>query len=75
MKDNFNVNEETSTSQKAKILAYLEAGNSITPIEALYQFGSLRLSGRIKDLRDEGHDIKSEFVKLPNGKQVKRYFL
>ena len=75
MKDNFNVNEETSTSQKAKILAYLEAGNSITPIEALYQFGSLRLGARIADLKADGIAIKSAFIKLPNGKQVKRYFL
>lgn len=75
MKDNYNVNETSSASQKSQILAYMRAGNSITAIQALYQFGSLRLSGRIKDLRDEGYDIKSEFIQLPNGKHVKRYYM
>lgn len=75
MRDDVNVNGTSSASQKSQILAHLQAGNSITAIEALYQFGSLRLSGRIKDLRDEGYDIKSEFIQLPNGKHVKRYYM
>lgn len=75
MRDDVNVNETSCASQKSQILAHLQAGNSITAIEALYQFGSLRLSGRIKDLRDEGYDIKSEFIQLPNGKHVKRYYM
>ena len=75
MKDNFNPNEVSSTSQKKRILAFMQAGNSITPIQALALFGSLRLGARIADLKAEGYEVKSEFVKLPNGKQVKRYFM
>lgn len=75
MKDNFNVNEASSASQKSQILAYMRAGNSITAIQALHLFGSLRLGARIADIKADGIEVKSEFVKLPNGKHVKRYFL
>lgn len=50
---------EHTRSQNAKILAYLESGRSITPIEALNMFDCFRLSARIKDLRNEGHLIKT----------------
>ena len=44
-------------SQKQNILEYLEIGNKITPLEALYQFGSFRLSAVIFELRQEGYNI------------------
>lgn len=75
MKDNVNLNETSSSSQKKQILAWLKSGNTITSYQALTMFGSLRLSGRIKELRDEGHDIKGEFIQTPNGKHVKRYYM
>jgi hypothetical protein len=74
-KDNYNPNEESSQSQAKKILAYLKAGNRITPIEALEKFGSFRLGARIADLRADGHEIQSEFVTTPNGKRVKSYWI
>lgn len=75
MKDNYNPNEETSASQAKRILAYMKAGNRITPIEALEKFGSFRLGARIADLRADGHDIQSEFVTTPTGKRVKCYWI
>lgn len=75
MKDNFNPNEKSSASQAKRILAYLQEGNRITPIEALEKFGSFRLGARIADLRADGHDIKSEFVTTPTGKRVKSYWI
>lgn len=45
-------------TQEKAILLYLEAGNSITPLDALIKFGSLRLAARIYDLRANGYDIK-----------------
>ena len=75
MKDNYNPNETASASQKNRILAFMKAGNSITAIQALSMFGSLRLGARIADIKADGYEVKSEFVKLPNGKQVKRYFM
>ena len=76
MSININPNETTSASQKSRILAYMKAGHRITPLEALNLFGCFRLGARIADLKEEGHDIKSEFVKiLQNKKMVKCYWL
>ena len=75
MKDNYNPNIESSVSQAKRILAYMKAGNRITPIDALNLFGSFRLGARISDLRAEGHDIQSEFVTTPTGKRVKCYWI
>lgn len=75
MKDNYNPNEQSSASQAKRILAYMKAGNRITPIDALEKFGSFRLGARIADLRADGHDIKSEFVVTTSGKRVKSYWI
>lgn len=75
MKDNINPNEKSSESQAKRILAYMQEGHHITPIDALNLFGSFRLGARIADLRADGHDIKSEFVLTPSGKRVKSYWI
>ena len=49
--------EMPKKSQKENILEYLQIGNKITPLEALYQFGSFRLSAVIFELRQEGYNI------------------
>ena len=61
-------------SQRENILEYLEIGNKITPLEALYQFGCFRLSARILDLRQEGHAIVTENV-TRKGKTFAEYSL
>lgn len=62
-------------SQTKQILHYLETHkNGITPIEALEKFGCFRLSGRIFELREKGHDIGTDIVQKANKKgEVKRY--
>ena len=75
MKENINPNESSSASQAKRILAYLQAGNRITGIEALKLFACFRLPARIADLRADGHDIQSEFVDTPSGKRVKSYWI
>lgn len=72
---NINLNEKQSQSQNARILAHLKNGGRITSLEALNQFGCLRLSARIKDLRDRGHEIHAEFIEVSSGKRVKQYFM
>lgn len=72
---NINPNETSSQTQCQKILAYLQNGGRITSLSALDNFGCLRLSARIKDLRDRGHDIQSQFITVPSGKKVKQYFM
>lgn len=47
-------------SQKTEILNWLQAVGKITPKEAIALCGCLRLSARIKDLREEGWYIVTE---------------
>ena len=51
-------------SQKENILEYLQIGNKITPLGALYQFGSFRLSAIIFELRQEGYNIITHKIKV-----------
>jgi len=63
-------------SQTSRILAYLKKGNSITPLDGLKLFGTLRLSGRIHDLKRAGIPIGKEMVNdRLNGKRYARYWL
>lgn len=54
--------DPSKQSQCSRILAYLEQGNSLTPMEALKRFGTMRLGARVKDLRDLGHPIATEII-------------
>lgn len=47
-------------TQKANILNYMKIHGSITPLEALQNFGCMRLAARIHDLREDGHRIVAE---------------
>lgn len=49
-------------NQKARILRHLETYGSITPMEALQDYGIYRLGARIYDLRKDGHAIRIETV-------------
>lgn len=72
MNDNQNIAK--SQAQNAKILRYLQEGNTLTSIQALELFGCLRLSGRIYDLaRVRGYSIISRRIKTPSGKWVAEY--
>lgn len=73
MKD-YEWNEEFGT-QKANVRAWLLNGNTITPLEALNKFGSLRLSAIIFDLREEGLPIEMERLQVAPRKRVARYFI
>lgn len=70
-----NWNEKTTATQKSQIREWLNEGKSITPIEALENFGSFRLAAIIFELRQEGMDIETEKYLTPNGKYVARYSL
>ena len=54
---------DANKTQCEMALEYLQKFDSITPLEALTAFGCLRLSARIADLRDDGHDITTEIHK------------
>lgn len=69
--DNPNIN--TSSSQCAAIRRHLEAGNSITAVQALDAFGCFRLAARIKDLSNAGLPVERTLVAVINrdGKKVR----
>lgn len=61
-------------SQNEEILAWLEAGKTISPLEALERFGCFRLGGRIFELKAAGHKIVTDMV-TKNGKRFAEYRL
>ena len=63
-------------SQNGSILAYMQNGNRITPIEALNLFQCFRLTSRIYDLKQRGFDIEKQFIKVGNmNKKVMQYWI
>ena len=44
-------------SQSKQILDYLQAGNALTPLEALRKFHCLRLGARIYDLQQKAMSL------------------
>ena len=62
------------SSQTEQILAHLEAGNTITPLEALQLCGSMALHSRISELRQRGYAIDS-VTRRENGRHFGEYFL
>lgn len=61
-------------SQNEEILAWLQAGKTISPLEALERFGCFRLGGRIFELKAAGHKIVTDMV-TKNGKRFAEYRL
>lgn len=63
--------------QWKQILVWLQAGKTLTPIEALNMFGCFRLSARIDDLRKKGYNIPNpaEKIKTSSGKRIAKYKL
>lgn len=59
-------------TQIKAILEHLKKHGSITPFEALQEYGCFRLGARIWDLRDMGYEIDTEMEtkKNRNGRAV-----
>lgn len=64
----------STDTQAQQILNWLKQGRGITPMEALRRFNCFRLSGRVYDLRKQGHKIKTQRVTVGK-KQFARYRL
>lgn len=62
-------------NQNQQILAHLKTGKSITPMEALHEYGCFRLAGRIYDLRLKGWPITCDRLDVGEGRQVGHYYL
>lgn len=53
-------------TQNEKILWYLNEYGRITTLSAFNDLGCTRLSARIKDLRDDGHEITTKIIEAKN---------
>jgi hypothetical protein len=65
----------SSPDQASKILAHLQSGGKLTPLDALQKFGCFRLGARIFELKKAGHQIEKKMVKVGNEKSVAEYRL
>jgi len=63
-------------SQNKAIKKHLKSGKTLTPLQALKLFGTMRLASRVCELKDEdeGMDILTTMVKVGR-KRVARYSL
>ncbi len=62
-------------SQRQAVLAWLETGKTLTPMQALYEFGCFRLGARVEELRRQGWNVITDMVEVGNGKRVAQYRL
>lgn len=53
-------------TQNEMILRHIEKHGSITPLEALQNYGIMRLASRICDLTKQGYEFKRESVEDHN---------
>ena len=53
-------------TQKERIIRHLKDKESITSLEAMQEYGIMRLTSRVCELKDEGYKIRSEFVSSKN---------
>jgi len=60
-------------TQNKMILKALKSGEKLTGLEIVQRFNCLNYTGRISDLRREGHPIRTDMVKLRSGKYVGVY--
>lgn len=62
-------------TQTAQILEHLKTKGSITQVEASALYKSRSLTRRITDIRQSGHNVKSEWKTDPTGQRYVRYHL
>lgn len=61
-------------SQNEIILRMLQDKKKVTPLTAFREASTLRLSGRIMELKEQGHDIKTTMI-MVGKKRVASYWL
>lgn len=70
------IDKASQKSQMLSIKEWLEAGNTITPLDALEHFGCFRLSAQIFNLKKMGLHIECKTDKDPRtGKRYGTYWL
>ena len=62
----------STDTHTAKVLSHLQSGRSITPLEALREYGCSRLAPRIHDLKKKGHVIDKQMIEVKTRDGVSR---
>lgn len=75
MANDYQFNPEEFASQKKLIREHLLKGKHITQLDALNEYGCLRLSAVIYDLRAEGLPIVMEKLQVAPRKRVGDYYI
>ena len=57
---------QENINQEQRILRHLRTFKSITPVEALQEYGIMRLASRISDLKKKGYKFKKRMRKSIN---------
>ena len=65
-KINVNPNHVISKSQKQRIKEAMIAGAVLTPLDGLYNVGTMKLTTRVSELIREGFPVIKEWVKITN---------
>lgn len=63
------------TSQAARILKYLQAGNTLTVREAFILFDTMTLAQRIQNIEEAGHKIKVDYKSVDKQTKIAIYSL
>ena len=53
-------------TQQERIIRHLKDKGSITSLEAMKEYGIMRLTSRVCELKDQGYMIRSQFVSSKN---------
>lgn len=53
-------------TQNEKVLAHLQKYGTITPIEALSEYGIMRLASRVSDLKHDGYSVTKKIISRRN---------
>ena len=67
--------KEKIMSKTSQILAHLKGGHSLTPLQALLLYGTLRLAPRIHEFRKAGYEITTTKKFDPKGSEYAEYKL
>lgn len=60
-------------SQAEQILEYLQSGKTLTTLQGVDMFQSVKLTSRISDLRKAGYSIQGIPVTTTSGKRIMMY--
>ena len=75
MTNDYPRSEPREGSQSSEILKYLETGKTLTGLEALKLFGTMKLASRISEICASGYEIKKDWFITNTKKRVRVYYI